>query len=123
MKTLAIIIGLLISTQSFALTLDLNRNELNPEIVKYLETKLVRCTLDIGNEVFKLEKLEVVNDRVDNGIVDRYYTMEFSYDAVRNDVISNDITVKVVDSDFNNYRNYSERLTFEVVQDRNNFCQ
>lgn len=122
MKTLAVLLSLAFSAQTFALTIDLNGQSLNPEIVKYLEKKLVVCTLDRGDEVMTVEKITVREDHVDNGITDLYYTIDITYDAVRNDQTTNDIRVNVLDSDFDNWREYEEKLSFEITYDRHKFC-
>ncbi len=92
-------------------------------ISKFISKKLKSCSLGLSNELFTVENVKITRDRVDNGITDLYYEIDLSYDAERNDVITNDITIKVLDSDFHNWRDYEEKLTFEVTADANNFCK
>lgn len=122
-----IVVGLLflISTLSaFAdVNLVLNRANLPAEITGYLTKKLATCSLGLSEETFEITKLDVKKIRVDNGIIDVLYTIELGYTSFRNDVIYNDVTVEVMDSDFSNYKNYEERLSFNVIYDRNQFCK
>lgn len=122
MKSLLTIGTLFLSLNTLAATVDLQKNTLNPEIANFLANKLTKCTLDIGNEVFYVEKIQTRNIKIDQGITDVEYTIDITYDAVRNDVLTNDIRVVVLDSDFDNYKNYEERLSLEIIYDRNNFC-
>jgi hypothetical protein len=95
---------------------------INSEIISFMETKLQRCTLSDRNEEMKIEKVETKEIRVDQGIIDVEYNFVISYDVVRNDVNSNTIKVKVVDSDYDNWRNYSDKLSLDITYDQNNFC-
>ena len=127
---LSAMIGLIVSTNAFAdhgvergLVKIEGASSLKTEIVEFLQKKLRACVLGNNNtDFFKLEKLNVREDRVDNGIIDYYYTLDFSYDATRNDQTSNAISVKVLDSKFDNWREYEEKLSFEIAYDRHKFC-
>lgn len=100
-----------------------DQGKLESIISKFLSKHLRSCALGIQNESFTVESVKVENVRVDQGIIDTYYTIDLSYDAFRNDVISNDITVKVLDSDFDNWRDYEEKLSSEISFDRNGLCK
>jgi len=95
---------------------------INSEIISFIETRLQRCTLGDRDEEMNIEKIETKEIPVDQGIIDVEYNFVISYDAVRNDVNSNTIKVKVLDSDFDNWRNYSEKLSLDITYDQNNFC-
>ena len=97
--------------------------KLETNISKFLSKKLKSCSLGLSSEVFTVESVQVTEDRVDNGITDLYYEVSLSYDAERNDIIKNDITVKIVDSAFHNWSDYEEKLTSEISFDRNGFCK
>ena len=92
-------------------------------ITKFLSKKLKSCSLGIKDENFTVLSVVVTEDRVDNGITDLYYEINLSYGAVKNDVITNDITVKVLDSDFDNWKDYEEKLSSEISYDRNGHCK
>lgn len=124
MKKALMVLVLGLSTQAFAgVNLDTSRVELNPEISKYLSQVLTKCSLShVGEETFAVEKMNIKKVRVDQGIVDEYYTFDISYKAFRNDEIVNSITVEVLDADFDNWREYSEKLSYEIKSDANGFC-
>jgi hypothetical protein len=122
MKAMITLLLTLATFSTFAATIELQNNSLKPEIANFLKKELVKCTLDAGNEVFYVENIKTKSIRVDNGIVDVEYTIDITYDAVRNDVLTNTLKVVVMDYDFNNYKNYEERLTMNIVYDQNNFC-
>ena len=96
--------------------------DINPEIIRFMEKNLEKCTLGDRDEEMNIEKIETNEIRVDQGIIDVEYNFVISYDAVRNDVNSNTIKVKVVDSDYDNWRNYDEKLSLDITYDQNNFC-
>lgn len=129
MKFLSLFFTLLLSLNLYAghgvergsIRIDDNKN-IRPEIKRFIEKQLERCTNGEKDETFNLDKLEVNEYRVDQGIIDVEYHLQFTYDAVRNDVLTNTIKVKILDSDFDNWRDYEEKLSLEITYDQNNFC-
>jgi hypothetical protein len=122
MKTIMIALLTLATVSSYAASIEVQNNVLKSEIAEYLNKNLVKCTLDIGNEVFYVKKVQKKEIRVDQGITDVEYTIDVTYDAVRNDVLTNNFRVVILDSDFSNYNNYEERLSMKITYDQNNFC-
>jgi len=122
MKTIIITLLALVTVSSYAATIEVQNNVLKSEIAEYLNKNLVRCTLDIGNEIFYVEKVQKKEIRIDQGITDVEYTIDVTYDAVRNDVLTNTVRVVLLDADFSNYKNYEERLSMKITYDQNNFC-
>lgn len=123
MKKVILALVMIISAQTQAHTLISNHKFGEVEIEKFLDAKLAICSLGYADESFTVTNVETRNHRVDQGIIDVYYTITLKYESVRNDVIQNGLVVEILDSDFDNWREYSEKLSFEVVKDENSFCR
>lgn len=123
MKKMILALVLSLTAQAHAYTLITNHKIGEVEIEKYLNAKLAICSLGYADESFTVTNVETRNHRVDQGIIDVYYTITLKYESVRNDVIQNGLVVEILDSDFDNWREYSEKLSFEVVKDENSFCR
>jgi hypothetical protein len=95
---------------------------IKPEIIRFMEYQLQKCTLGHTNDEMNIEEIQTEEIRVDQGIIDIEYNFVITYDAVRNDVNTNTIKVKLVDYDYSNWRHYEEKLTLDITFDQNNFC-
>lgn len=123
MKKMILALALAISAQTQAYTLVSNHKFGVAEVEQYLNAKLAKCSLGYADEVFTVTNVQTRNHKVDQGIIDVYYTVTLKYESVRNDIIQNDLVVEILDADFDNWREYSEKLSFEVVKDENSFCR
>nr|BDT28396.1 hypothetical protein BHI3_18620 [Bacteriovorax sp. HI3] len=123
MKKMILALVLAMTAQANAYTLVSNHKFGEVEIEKYLNTKLAKCSLGYADEVFTVTNVQTREHRVDQGIIDVYYTITLKYESVRNDVIQNGLVVEILDADFDNWREYSEKLSFEVLKDENSFCR
>lgn len=52
---------------------------LNGVISEYLSKRLAVCASGATNEVFNVLDVKLTRDRVDNGIIDDYYTVDLGY--------------------------------------------
>lgn len=93
---------------------------LNNEIVKYLGKQLQKCA-PYSNDSFIIKSVKEESLRVDQGIIDLYYNVDLVQKNSKGEKV-NEIHVRVLDSDFDNWRNYEEKLSIEVFKDKNNLC-
>ena len=96
-------------------------SDINPEIKDYVGKVLTKCSADLDKEHFEVEELSTRRLKIDNGITDIFYKFKLKHIAEKN-IILNSITIEVLDSDFHNWRNYEEKLSYEVVNDQNKRC-
>lgn len=96
-------------------------SDINPEIKSYIGKVLSKCSSNLEREHFEVEEVSTRRERIDQGIIDVFYKFKLKHIAEKN-IVLNSITIEVMDSDFHNWRNYEEKLSFEVVNDQNNSC-
>ena len=95
--------------------------EISSDILNYLSKQLTKCSDSHALESFSINNLSQRNHKVDQGIIDVYYRI----DLIQRDQSGkklNDLTIEVLDSDFDNWRQYEEKLSMEIINDQNNFC-
>lgn len=130
MKTLAgiLIAGFLMSGTAFGgngvergSVMIKGASDINPEIKDYVGKVLSKCSSDAEREHFVVEELVTRSERVDQGIIDIFYKFKLKH-IVEKNVVVNSLTIEVLDSDFHNWRNYEEKLSYEVINDQNKRC-
>ncbi len=98
-----------------------NSNEMNPEISKFIEKQLGKCVVGSKTNIFNVQKVEERKDRVDQGIIDIYYNLKLLQNNDSGKLI-NELEIEVLDSDFNNWRHYEEKLSIDIKSDMNKTC-
>lgn len=122
MKGVLIAMVLMISTQAMAaVNLDLGNNKLDREIAGYLARRLEVCSQGVAEEKFTVMNLEVRKHKVDQGIIDTYYTIAIGYTV--NEENLGALEVKLTDWDFHNYTTLDEKIAFEISQDHTGLCK
>lgn len=96
-------------------------SNINPEIKRYVGKVLLKCTNDSEGDHFEVEELTTRKERIDQGIIDVFYKIKLKHIANKK-IILNSITIEILDSDFHNWRNYEEKLSYEVINDQNKRC-
>lgn len=104
--------GRVVNTSSFGL---------KTQIKNYLGKQLSNCHMQSKNDSFMVNKIEVEEDEVDQGIVDLYYKMDITHHNQYGNKI-NDLSVEIEDADYSNWRSYEEKLSLSVTKDINAFC-
>jgi hypothetical protein len=94
---------------------------MNPEILKFLSKKLVRCSNTIQSDYFEVSEISLRREKIDQGIIDYFYKIKLNHIS-KNAESLNRITVEILDSDFHNWRDYEEKLSLEILNDQNNQC-
>lgn len=92
-----------------------------PEISEYLQKSLLKCGLKKGHNTFEIAGIDQRRDRVDQGIIDIYYQIEFNH-FDQSGLLVNHLTIELLDSDFHNWRHYEEKLSLEILNDKNQLC-
>lgn len=95
---------------------------LQPEIIKYLKSNVSACPQKKAENLFVISNIQTKLDRVDNGIVDTYYLLQMKQIADSGNLLG-EVDIEILDSDFHNWKDYSERLSFKVINKNGNFCQ
>lgn len=96
-------------------------SSLQRDIKTYLEKKLVSCASNNQVNQFIVTDLKLREDKVDQGIVDLYYTIDLLHKNQSGRML-NLIQVEVEDVDYSNYRHYHEKLSITLLKDLNNNC-
>lgn len=129
MKKLILILTLsLLSLQSFAghgverglVNVD-DRGLLDRVISGYISQRLAICSLGVAGEKFSVLDLKIKKHKVDQGIIDTYYTIAIGYSV--NEENLGALEIKLTDWDFNNYKTLDEKIAFEVSQDHTGLCR
>lgn len=95
--------------------------EISSDILNYLSKQLTKCSDSNTLESFSIKNLSQRNHKVDQGIIDVYYRIDLIHQDQSGKKL-NDLTIEVLDSDFDNWRQYEEKLSMEIINDQNNFC-
>lgn len=93
-----------------------------PEVSQFLIKQLANCKLGQGLETFNIKSVQQTRDRVDQGIIDIYYSIELEHLSTDGQIL-NSLSMEILDSDFSNWRNYEEKLSVNLIKDQNNFCK
>lgn len=129
MKKLVLFLTLsLLSAQSFAghgverglVNLE-NAGALNKVISTFISKKLSSCSQGVAEEVFSVMQIQVNKHKVDNGVIDYYYTISLGYSV--NGEAMGALEVKLVDWDYSNYETIDQKISFEVSQDHTGLCK
>lgn len=96
-------------------------NEMSPEISKFIEKQLGKCVVGAKTNIFNVQKVEERTDRIDQGIIDVYYNLQLSQKTETGKLI-NELEIEVLDSDFDNWRHYEEKLSLDIKSDMNKKC-
>jgi hypothetical protein len=94
---------------------------LDSEITDFLNRKVEKCIIASDKESVVVESIQVREDEVDQGIVDIYYKMDISHRNEDGDKLG-ELTIELEDASYSNWRNYSEKLSIEVIKGKNNVC-
>lgn len=98
-----------------------NSDEMNPEISRFIEKQLGKCVVGSKANIFNIHKIEERKERVDQGIIDIYYNLKLLQNNDSGKLI-NELEIEVLDSDFNNWRHYEEKLSIDIKSDMNKTC-
>lgn len=96
-------------------------SDISSDILNYLSKQLVKCSSSHVAQNFSIKNLSLRKDRIDQGIIDLYYRIDLIHQDQSGKKL-NDLTIEVLDSDFDNWRQYEEKLSMEIINDQNNFC-
>jgi hypothetical protein len=129
MKKIILILTLsLLSAQSFAghgverglVNID-DGGLVNRVISAYMSKRLSACSQGVAGELFSVLNLKVKKDKVDNGVIDYYYTVDVGY-SVNGEAMAG-LEVKLIDWDYSNYDSIEQKISFEVSQDHSGLCK
>lgn len=129
MKKLILILTLsLLSAQSFAghgvergsVNID-DGGLVNRDISAYIAKRLAACSQGVAGELFSVLNMKVKKDKVDNGIIDYYYTVDVGY-SVNGEAMAG-LEIKLIDWSLSNYDTIEQKISFEVSQDHSGLCK
>jgi len=95
---------------------------LEKEIHNYLDKKISNCLINNTSDYFVVNKISILEDEVDQGIVDLYYTIELQHKDKSGNIVNN-VEVEVEDADYSNWRKYEEKLSLKLIRDKNKLCR
>ena len=129
MKKLILILTLsLLSAQSFAghgverglVNID-DGGLVNRVISAYISKRLTACSQGVAGELFTIMNIKLKKDKVDNGVVDDYYTVDVGY-YVNGEAMAS-LEIKLIDWSISNYDTIEQKISFEVSQDHSGLCK
>lgn len=94
---------------------------LDKVISLFISKKLAACSQGVTGETFSILNLKVKKDRVDNGIIDYYYTLDLGYSVDGENMAG--LEVKLVDWSLSNYDTIDQKISFEISQDNSGLCK
>lgn len=93
----------------------------NREISAYISKRLAVCSQGVAGEVFSILNIKLKKDKVDNGVVDDYYTVDVGY-YVNGEAMAG-LEIKLIDWSISNYDTIEQKISFEVSQDHSGLCK
>lgn len=96
-------------------------SELSPEIKSYVAKVLSRCSSNLEEEHFQIADVSTLYQKIDQGITDVFYRIKLNHHSEKKELL-NTVTLEILDSDFDNWRDYEEKLSFEIIKDQNKRC-
>jgi len=86
-----------------------------------ISRRLEESSQGVAGETFSILNLKVKKDRVDNGIIDYYYTLDLGYSVNGENMAG--LEVKLVDWSLSNYDTIDQKISFEISQDNSGLCK
>ncbi len=97
------------------------QNHINFEILNYINRNLIPCQANQPEHQFYITQVNEARDKIDNGITDIYYQMQLKQISSRGQLVGQ-MELEILDSDFHNWKDYAEKLSFKVLNKKGNFC-
>ena len=96
-------------------------HSIKAEIRDYISKKLSNCLQDMNTEYLAVSDMKVIEDEIDQGITDLYYTIDLLQHNSSGEIL-NEISIEVEDADYSNWRKYEERLSIKYLRDTHKLC-